>query len=299
MIKKTIAVVSFFIVVTAIYFPTIRALITLSYGNDVHEYLLLIPFISGYFFYRKWQFISRNQTFSIPAGSIFILAGSIVWIFQMTVLGPEGAFCLSLKIFSMVLVLIGGAVCFFGTQLFKNALFPVLFLFLLVPIPDALVHGIVSFYQSGTAEVADCIFKLSGAAYFRDGLSFYLPTLSITIAPECSGIHSSTALIITGMVAGQLFLRTIPGKAVLVLLTIPLMLIKNGIRVATLSLLGTYVNRSFINGPLHHKGGIVFFLIAIALLFGGMFLIKGMENRWKGVTRHQDTGSSTSLKNKF
>jgi exosortase/archaeosortase family protein len=45
-----------------------------------------------------------------------------------------------------------------------------------------------------------------------------------------------------------------------------MMLVKNGIRIATLTLLANYVNPAFLTGRLHHQGGIVFFLIGLALL---------------------------------
>jgi exosortase/archaeosortase family protein len=51
-----------------------------------------------------------------------------------------------------------------------------------------------------------------------------------------------------------------------VLLSIPLSVIKNGIRIATLTLLSIYVDPSFLTGSLHRKGGFVFFLMALLIL---------------------------------
>ena len=52
-------------------------------------------------------------------------------------------------------------------------------------------------------------------------------------------------------------------------LVLPLVLFKNGLRIATLSLLAVRVDRKFITGSLHHDGGFVFFglmLLIVALL---------------------------------
>jgi exosortase/archaeosortase family protein len=54
--------------------------------------------------------------------------------------------------------------------------------------------------------------------------------------------------------------------AVFVLLALPLAIIKNGIRIATLTLLAMYVDPGFLTGNLHHDGGFVFFLLALAIL---------------------------------
>ena len=44
---------------------------------------------------------------------------------------------------------------------------------------------------------------------------------------------------------------------------VPIALFKNGLRIATLSALSVYVNPAFLYGNLHHRGGIVFFVLAL------------------------------------
>jgi exosortase len=287
MIKRRILVFAFFVALLVFYFPTLRALFSLAWSDDSFSHILIVPFISGYFFFEKRKAIVDQRHYSFGPGSILLLAGIIAWILQMLPGISILYGSLSMKTVSMVIAFIGGAVCLLGTQVFKSALFPMMFLILIIPLPSIVLNKTISFYQNGTAAVADTLFKLSGMTYFRDGLSFHFSNLSINIAPQCSGIRSSTALIITGIIAGHLFLRTLAGKTVFILLTIPLALVKNGIRVATLSLLGIFVNKSFISGDLHHKGGFVFFIIALGLLLGGMFVIKKIEKRKFPVVRNR------------
>jgi exosortase/archaeosortase family protein len=44
------------------------------------------------------------------------------------------------------------------------------------------------------------------------------------------------------------------------------MAVKNGVRIATLTILAKYVDPDFLFGRLHHHGGVVFFLLGSALL---------------------------------
>ena len=44
-------------------------------------------------------------------------------------------------------------------------------------------------------------------------------------------------------------------KAVLARVTLPLLVVKNGIRIVTLSTLSVYVDSSFLTGSLHERGG--------------------------------------------
>src|ERR1700746_3482716 len=65
---------------------------------------------------------------------------------------------------------------------------------------------------------------------------------------------------------GSFVLRTRWKMFLLVLLSIPLSVIKNGIRIATLTSLSIYVDPGFLTGRLHREGGFVFFCIALLIL---------------------------------
>jgi len=49
----------------------------------------------------------------------------------------------------------------------------------------------------------------------------------------------------------------------LLIVVVPLAILKNGLRIATLSTLAIYVDPGFLTGNLHHRGGILFFMIAL------------------------------------
>jgi exosortase/archaeosortase family protein len=42
--------------------------------------------------------------------------------------------------------------------------------------------------------------------------------------------------------------------------------LKNAIRIVTLSLLTIHADRGFLDGSLHHDGGVVFFLLSLVIL---------------------------------
>jgi exosortase len=262
-----------------LYFMTLKSLFFLALHEDAYSYILVTPFICAYFFYRKRNKIVLNARYSIVIGSVIACTGLLFRFIQwFSIDGFNSKNHLFLMSISMLLFFVGGFVSLYGVQIFKHATFPAVFLVFIIPIPSFLLNGIIHFFQTGTAIITDGLLKLSGITFFREGLSFHLPTISIEIAPECSGIRSSTALIITAVVAAQLFLRSISGKIILVFLSIPFAVLKNGIRVATLSVLGDRVDAHFItHSNLHHKGGFVFFLIALALLLACMYAIARIE----------------------
>jgi exosortase len=114
---------------------------------------------------------------------------------------------------------------------------------------------------------------------FREGLVFSLPELTIEVARECSGIRSSIALLVTALVLGYLYLRSNWRRACLIILVIPIAILKNAVRIATLSSLGSYVSIDYINGTLHHGGGPVFSLLSLSLLLGVLWSLRRRERR--------------------
>jgi exosortase/archaeosortase family protein len=86
------------------------------------------------------------------------------------------------------------------------------------------------------------------------------------VAKECSSIRSSMALLIICLLAARLYLRTWWKGLLFVLLSLPISVIKNGIRITTLTLLSVYVNPDFLRGDLHYKGFLFFFLALLMLL---------------------------------
>jgi exosortase/archaeosortase family protein len=111
-------------------------------------------------------------------------------------------------------------------------------------------------------------------------LVFSLPNISIRVEKECSGIHSTLAIVLVSLVAGHLFLTSRWKKILLILIAIPIVCVTNGLRIAVLTLLAQYVNRGFLFGRLHHQGGVVFFSLALLLLYGALRLLsKKMPQR--------------------
>ena len=111
-------------------------------------------------------------------------------------------------------------------------------------------------------------------------LSFALPGLNIEVARECSSIRSSMALLITSVLVNHLLLRRWWSKAVVLLLVFPLAGLKYGVRIVTLSLLTIYVDKGFMRGGLHTRGGVVFFGLACGILFLVLLGLRRLETRY-------------------
>jgi len=264
---------SFALASIILFWRVLSGLLSYSLNQESASHVLLIPFVTAFLLFTERRRIFSVVRSSIAAGAALILVGGMIyWA------GKPAVSFLSWETLALVCVWIGGFVCFYGTAAARESAFPLLFLLLMVPLPDAVLAWAIHLLQQGSTEVAYLLFKLAGVPVFRQGFILSVPTVTIEVAVECSGIRSSIALFITSLLAAHFYLRKPWKILVFVLLVFPLTVVKNGIRITTLTLLSIYVNPSFLHGSLHRDGGFVFFLLALVLLLPALLLLERSEH---------------------
>lgn len=270
--------VAFTIGIVAFWHEPLIKLATLSRKSELYSHIVLIPFISAYLMWTKREKIFLGPTCSLAYGLPLMAVGLLLYVVGKT----QGAELnendsMALLIFAGVTSWLGGFLLFYGPQAFRRALFPLFFLFFLTPIPTRLIESFIFTLQVASAEVTAFLFWLTGVPVAREGFVFQLPGLSIEVAKQCSGIRSSIALVITSLIAGELFLRTRWRKLLLTLSIFPITVLKNGLRIVTLTLLGTYVDPRILGSELHKSGGIPFFVVALMMLAPVLWFLRRGE----------------------
>jgi exosortase len=278
--KRNLLFISFSILSLLIFYTPLREVFRLAFYERLYAHMILVPFVSGYFIFLKRRQIVSQTNYSFKAGIILSMIGILLfWVEEKSGLGLSKNSHLSFSVLSALIFWIGGFVGFYGVKAFKIAAFPLLFLLFMVPIPGKALETIIYLLTCGSAEAAYGFFKLAGVSVLREGFTFHLPGLNIEVAEQCSGINSSIALFVASIVAGQLFLRTGWKKVVFVLSVIPITILKNGMRIVTLSLLGIYIDQRILYGELHKSGGIPFFIVALAMLAPVLWFLRKSEKR--------------------
>lgn len=253
----------------------------LGMRNDDYSHVGLIPFL---FLFGLWHRRSEILPATTPGprlAPVFVLAVAALAITEFFWEGAANEVDqLSLRIALFVLGLIALFVWRLGTQALQKAAFPFFLLLFFIPPPSFVLRHWVEALLWGSAHTTDLFFRLTGVPYLREGSHFYLANLAIEIAEQCSGIRSTMALVITGLLAGWLYLERLWSRSLLVLLLFPLAVFKNGLRITVLTLLSIHVDPGFLRGDLHRQGGIVFFLITLMIMGGLLWGIQKLERRW-------------------
>jgi len=244
--------------------------------NDEYTHLLLILPISAFLIFSERELLKPPTEPAVGLGSFFLMVAILLGGFSRAASPVDVQ--LSVSMLAIVLWWIGSFILCFGTRTARLFLFPLCFLFWLVPIPAPLLEKIVAIWQHGSAISASLLFSALGIPNTQNGIMLSIPGLNLEVAQECSSLRSSLMLIVTSMVLAQLFLRSFWRKTVVVLAAIPLSIAKNGVRIFTISMLGTRVDPGFLHGNLHRHGGIVFFLLALGAVVLLLWLLNRSEN---------------------
>ena len=263
-----------------LFWPDLSTLVRDALAYPHYSHILAVPGMSVFFIYgldRKNIF--QNVRPCLPEGALLVgLAGGLYWLAQRQSLA-SGSTNFSLTIVSVVLFWMAGFLMVYGRQAFRLAAFPLLLLLLVIPLPEFVLARVIYALQKGSADVSYVLFAMVGVPVFRDGFFFTLPGLTIEVAEECSGIRSSTALFILCLLIGHLFLRSSSRKVALLVSALPILIFKNAVRIVTISLLSAYVSRDFLTGWLHQSGGVVFFLLGLAILVLIIRLLEKSESK--------------------
>jgi exosortase len=247
--------------------PLLRTF-TLSLRDDQYTHILLIlPIVAALIFLER-QPLRTMVAMSVRIGgvllafAVFIAGAALLWPLSL----PSDVL-LSIAMFALVLSWVAAFVLCFGLRASRRVLFPLCFLFALVPLPQAVLNAIVALLQLGSAWTAHGLFAAFGIPVAQDGVLVAIPGLTLQVAQECSSIRSSSILLVIGIVSAQLLLRSPWRKALVIVVAVPLSVAKNGLRIFTIAMLGTRVDPGYLAGRFHREGGIVFFAIALAAVF--------------------------------
>lgn len=258
-----------FVCSLAVFAGPLASLAALGWRDERYAYLLIAPAISALLLYFRKETLAAHRR---PAPVLGTSLAALGLTLSLTAVPPSSTTPESLAISATCLVLmwIGAFAVYYGHRALRIASVPLMFAALLIPLPENVMQAAVLALQRGSADAAYLLFKLVSVPLTREQFVFSLPGIQIEIAKECSSIRSSVFLLLTSLAIGDVLLLSRWRRTALALLTIVLAIVKNAVRIVTVSWLGLYIDHSYFYGKLHHYGGPLFLMGA--LLFLGVLL---------------------------
>src|ERR1700749_2806494 len=205
-LRRAYMLAAWVIATSALFWQPLRAVIAYGSENDDASHIFIIPILAvGILYFDRAQ-VFRRVSFDVRNGGAFAAVGAaiaILTLWDTTGRGTNDQ--LTFYMAALVILWIAGFDLFFGRTAVRQGRFPLLFLFLSVPLPEFLLNRAIYLLQAGSAAIVAPLFDVMDVPYLRSGFVFHLAHLNIEIAQECSGIRSSMAVLILALLAAHFY----------------------------------------------------------------------------------------------
>jgi exosortase len=261
-------------ILTVLFLPVLIPMAIYCAGSELNSYILLVPVIAAYLFNIRRPILPAPCGSSLGwviAMSALGLAALGAWWHWKPILDPNDSY--SIIALSFAFFMAAGGFHFLGTKAMAVASFPFAFLIFLAPMPTAMVDTLETASKLASAQMAGIFFDLFDVPAIQDGTRFELSDISIRVAQECSGIHSSWILLVSSLIAAHLLLRTFWRRASLLIFAVALGIVRNGFRILVIGWLCVNYGPQMIDSPIHHHGGPIFFALSLIPLFLLLWLL--------------------------
>jgi len=251
--------------------------------DENYSHGLLIPFVIGFILWSNRE--RFKQTPASPSG-LWGGAAVLCALFALWV-GTAGAELYTQRL-SLVLVVAGIVLYFWGFRVLRLTLVPLALFFLAIPIPLIVFNKIAFPLQIFASRCAVWSMRLFGISVLRAGNVIELlprgslETKKLEVVEACSGIRSLMTLVTLSVVFAYMTHPRDPGtgprapwwkgygfwrSAILVIAAVPIAILTNALRVSGTGVLAHYYGTGVADGFFHSFSGWVIYISAALLMF--------------------------------
>lgn len=233
-----------------------------DWNNDPnYSHGFLVPLIAGYFAWQKWPELKELPVSPSNLG-LLVVAGSLL----LLIFGFAGTEYFTMRS-SLVFLLAGIILFWFGWAVFKGLLLPVGFLLFMVPLPYIVYDAMAFPLKLMVAKFSVAALKLMGIAVLREGNIIMFPQTVLEVADACSGLRSLMSLLALAVAYAVFSQKSNLMRVIMVLSAVPIAIATNMFRVIATGVLAQYYGAAAAEGFFHEFAGLAVFALAMVLLF--------------------------------
>ena len=230
----------------------------------------LIPFVSAYLIWNKKDQLRQVIPSSSRAGLILMILSLLIHV------GSVWTHIFFTSGFSILLLLAGFSLYFYGAEFTRKIAFPLWFLAFMFPLPMRAISAISFPLKLIVADAAATCITGIGIPLLREGAVIHLANTSLTIGDPCSGIRSLISLLALGALVAYISQATMVKKAAIFLAAIPIAIFTNILRVCALILAANWWGGQWASPEhwFHTTSGMAVFVVSMVLLFVTMKVLE-------------------------
>jgi len=160
-----------------------------------------------------------------------------------------------------------------GFSLLRFLLVPFLIVLLLIPLPNPIGANLTAQLQLWSSMFGVWFLRLFGASVYLEGNVLDMGTTQLLVAEACAGLRYLFPLMSLGAIAGYMLNAALWVRWAVFLVTIPITVFMNSLRIAVTGILVDMGNEEHTEGFLHFFEGWVVFIVAFIILVGFTWLL--------------------------
>lgn len=267
--KTLPAMTSIIILTVAVYTPAFIGLGQKFLAADsYYSHGFLVPLVSAYLIWRKRKKLKTIPIVSSPTGLAVLIFGLLLHIISSLLKINFGSYL------SLLIVLEGLILYLWGREINRQLLFPLAFLFFMLPLPSVVIIAISFKMKILAAQISSWAVNMMGIPAMRDGSTIYLPRAFLLVGDPCSGLRSLISLLALGAVFTQFIRGSMLKKSTFFLSAVPVALISNVLRIILLLLVTHVYGEKIALGFFHDFTGMLVFVFAFIGLIIAARLLK-------------------------
>lgn len=236
--------------------------------DSYYSHGVLVPFVSSYLIWLKRKELASISPQSSPWGMWLIVSGVLLHVVS-SILRVYFS-----SLFSLLLVIVGVILCLYGKKVLRVVLFPVLFLFFMMPLPLIAVVYISFKMKLFAAEISRVVLQNMGFMAVREGSIIRMPHAAVIVDDVCSGLRSLISLIALSSVFAYWMKGSTAKKLCVVFSAVPIAIATNVCRIVFLSFVGEVWGPQYVPGFIHDLSGFLVFALAFGMLYTEVKLIE-------------------------
>lgn len=244
----------------ALYGEALMALVRDWANDDNYSHGFLIVPLAGYFVWERRGRLAGLQRSPSWSG-LAVVAVSLV-VFAAGQIGAERF----LARVSLLGVCAGSVLFLLGPRHLRVLALPIAFLLLMIPVPAIVFNQIAFPLQILASQLGEAALSGVGVPVLREGNVIVLASTTLEVAEACSGIRSLVSLLTLSIVYGHFIEPHRLTRWLLVVATVPIAIVANGIRVAGTGIAAHAYGPAAADGFFHTFSGWVVFVSALAML---------------------------------
>lgn len=246
-----------------VYIPTISWMIGRWSGKEsYYSHGFLIPIISLFIIWQRRDALAKIK-----------IAGDMLGLWIVAVCLLVHIVCAALRVyflsgFTLVPLIYGLVLFFFGKEMVRKLTFPILFLFTMVPLPLAVIGTLTVKLKLLATQLSVFTLNHIGFRCIQDGSLIRMPSSFIEVAAPCSGLRSIISLVTLGLLFAYAIKTSFLKKSILFLSSIPIAIATNVMRIALVAAVNDLYGEKIAMGAFHDFTGYLIFVVAFLGLFG-------------------------------